>query len=209
MLENWMWDKDVLKRVSKHYKTGDKMPDAMVETMMQIKNMHQASSTLGQIFLGTFDFLFHSANDANLLKAGQSLTQQERSEYNLASYREGMHHEQGYKVDSMALWNQLKKDITGMPEQEGTNPVASFDHIIGGYASTYYGYLWSKVYSSELFSEFEQKGLLNPEVGMKYRKVILSHGGSRDSIDSLREFLGREPNQDAFLYQSGFKERPK
>jgi Zn-dependent oligopeptidase len=43
---------------------------------------------------------------------------------------------------------------------------------------------------------------------MKYRKIILSHGGSRDSIESLVEFLGREPNQDAFLYQSGFKEKP-
>lgn len=130
------------------------MPDSMVDTMMQIKNLNQASSTLGQIFLGTFDFLFHSANDANLLQAGQSLTQKQKEEYNLASYRENMHKD-GFKVDSMALWNKLKTDITGMPEQEGTNPVASFDHIIGGYASTYYGYLWSKVYSSELFSEFE------------------------------------------------------
>ena len=67
MLENWMWDKDVLKRVSKHYKTGEHMPDSMVDTMMQIKNMHQASATLGQIFLGTFDFVFHSANDKKLL----------------------------------------------------------------------------------------------------------------------------------------------
>ena len=40
MLENWMWDKDVLKRVSKHYKTGEHMPEEMVETMMKIKNMH-------------------------------------------------------------------------------------------------------------------------------------------------------------------------
>lgn len=149
-----MWDKDVLKRVSKHYKTGEHMPESMVDQMMKIKNLHQASSTLGQIFLGTFDFIFHSANDEKLLKLGQSLTQKERGEYNLASYRESAHHDKNFHVDSMQLWNTLKKDITGMPEMEGTNPVASFDHIIGGYASTYYGYLWSKVYSAELFSEF-------------------------------------------------------
>ena len=82
------------------------MPDSMVDTMVQIKNMHQASSTLGQIFLGTFDFIFHSANDAKLLKAGQMLTQKEKGEYNLASYRETAHQEEkGFKVDSIKLWN--------------------------------------------------------------------------------------------------------
>ena len=36
-------------------------------------------------------------------------------------------------------------------------------------------------------------------MGMKYRKIILAPGGSRDSIESLKEFLGREPSIDAFL----------
>ena len=104
----------------------------------------------------------------------------------------------------MALWNKLKKEMMGEEEVAGTNPVAGFGHIVGGYASCYYGYLWSEVYSAELFDQFEQKGLLNPEIGMKYRKTILAPGGSRDSIDSLKEFLGREPNQQAFLKHHGF-----
>ena len=57
----------------------------------------------------------------------------------------------GMKIDAMALWNMLKKQMMGEEEVSGTQPVASFGHIVGGYASCYYGYLWSEVYSAELF----------------------------------------------------------
>jgi len=45
---------------------------------------------------------------------------------------------------------------------------------------------------------------MNKEIGMRYRKVILAPGGSRDSIESLKLFLGREPNHNAFLHVNGF-----
>lgn len=63
---------------------------------------------------------------------------------------------------------------------------------MGGYEAGYYGYLWSEVYSCDLFDRFEQEGLLNPKIGKEYRDVILGPGGSRDSSDSIKLFLGRE-----------------
>ena len=148
--------------------------------------------------------MFHSANDAALLN-NTALVQHSKSNggMSFATIRETIKKD-GYHIDSKDLWKTLKKDITGIEEQEGTSPVASFGHIIGGYASAYYGYLWSLVYASEVFTQFQEGGLLNPEVGMKYRKMILAPGGSKDSMDSLREFLGREPNQQAFLKHHGF-----
>ena len=47
------------------------------------------------------------------------------------------------------------------------------------------------------------QGLLNPATGMSYRKCILEPGGARDAMDSLIEFLGREPTMDAFLETKG------
>jgi Zn-dependent oligopeptidase len=46
MLENWIWDKDILKKVSKHYKTGESLPDDIIDKKLASKNAHIASETL-------------------------------------------------------------------------------------------------------------------------------------------------------------------
>lgn len=94
-------------------------------------------------------------------------------------------------------------DITGLPYPEGTFFLASFGHIMGGYDAGYYGYLWSKVFGDDMYSRFQDEGILNQEVGREYRRVILEQGGSKDADDLLQEFLGREPNNEAFLRNLG------
>jgi len=88
------------------------------------------------------------------------------------------------------------------------NPIGHFGHFLSGYVSTYYCYLWSEVYAADLFSVFQKGGIFNKALGMKYRKEILAPGGTVDSIDSVREFLGRDPNDKAFLAQNGFIKEP-
>lgn len=86
--------------------------------------------------------------------------------------------------------------------QPGTMFQASFGHLMG-YDAAYYGYQWSLVYAQDMFTRFEEKGLMNPEAGMYYRKKILSRGGSMDANDMLRDYLGREPKMDAYLRHLG------
>jgi len=97
---------------------------------------------------------------------------------------------------------RVTSEIAGFPFHEGTFYPASFGHLFG-YDAGYYGYLWSKVYGDDMFSRFEEQGVLDPGVGMAYRRLILEQGGSRDAADLLSDFLGREPNQEAFLRQLG------
>ncbi len=72
-----------------------------------------------------------------------------------------------------------------------------------GYDAGYYGYMMSNTYAADMFySKFKGK-VLDPDVGMEYRKRILEPGGSKDAMDLLVDFLGREPTIDAFLRDKG------
>lgn len=93
--------------------------------------------------------------------------------------------------------------ISMMPTHEGTFALASFGHLMGGYDSSYYGYMWSEVFGDDMFSRFEDEGVTNPAVGMAYRHTVLERGGTVDPDEMLRDFLGRKPNNEAFLRKLG------
>jgi len=112
----------------------------------------------------------------------------------------------GYNPETDAstteLIYQLQKEHTYFHPLKGTHFEASFGHL-DGYAAGYYGYLWSKVYAEDFFGEFEEKGILNSDVGKRYRDIILASGGSKDPFELVHEFLQREPNNRAFLKSLG------
>ena len=93
--------------------------------------------------------------------------------------------------------NNLNKKLFGWEISPKSNMLANWSHMIG-YDSLYYGYLWSKVYAIDLFSFFMGKEL-NRELGLKLRTEILSKGGALDGIDMLKNFMGRDPNPDAYI----------
>jgi Zn-dependent oligopeptidase len=96
--------------------------------------------------------------------------------------------------------------LTLVPYHEGTHFAASFGHLMSGYDAGYYGYQWAKVYGDDMFSVFSDEGVLSPEVGARYRDEVLARGYSRDAIEHLRAFLGREPSTAAYLENLGLSE---
>lgn len=111
------------------------------------------------------------------------------------------YHAPGEKKDTSKLVDEVHP-ICGFPSMPGTHFQAGFGHLFG-YDAAYYGYLWSKVYGDDMYTAFEKDGILNPQVGMRYRQEIYERGGTRDGMDLVRAFLGREPNNTAFLKDLG------
>jgi len=171
MLENWCWEFDTLKRMSKHYQTGKEIPYDMVSSMVKAKNVCIGLHYLRQLKFAIFDQRIHTKHVDNLIE----------------------------------LWGTLQKEIELVESIKDASRAGSFMHLVAGYDSQYYGYLYSEVFSACMFQKFKTQGICNPKLGKKYRDVILSRGGTVDSMDSLIEFLGEEPNQDAFLISHGLK----
>ncbi|XP_023238829.1 thimet oligopeptidase-like [Centruroides sculpturatus] len=104
------------------------------------------------------------------------------------------------KADTRQIYHDLSCSLLGIPPTEGTNFAANFGHLVDGYDAGYYSYLWSEVYSMDMFfSRFKSEGIMNYQTGKDYRNKILAPGGTKDGFDMLRDFLGREPNDEAFL----------
>ncbi|KAI9099325.1 hypothetical protein DFS34DRAFT_592989 [Phlyctochytrium arcticum] len=175
MLENWCWEKSILQKLSAHYQRGpsEPLPDHLIESLVKAKNVNAALLNLRQIFFGEFDFTLHTT----FLNDGISTTQ---------------------------LWDKLREEVTLIKNDPDTWPAAAFGHLMGGYDAGYYGYLWSQVFSADMFfSRFQTEGVENAATGLSYRKEILGPGGSKDGMDMLVAFLGREPRDDAFLKSIG------
>lgn len=169
MLENWVWKKESLQKLSGHYKTGASLPDDDLEMMLKLKHLNQATHYMGQATIASIDLDLHTLKQP---------------------------------FHAQDVWDKRYQDHLLSDPVENTARVGTFGHLMG-YESVYYGYLWSLVYAQDMFSEFEKKGFMNPSVGMRYREIILEPGGSIDTNKLLKQFLGRKPNNKAFLRDIG------
>lgn len=77
-------------------------------------------------------------------------------------------------------------------------PMCSFGHLIG-YDVGYYSYLWSIIYSYDIFSKFQRYGLFSNKIGMELRRKIMEKGASKDGVKLLTDFLQRKPSYKYFL----------
>ena len=109
------------------------------------------------------------------------------------------YHGPGAAKDLDAIAEELHA-ITAFDFVPGTHFQCGFGHLFG-YDAGYYGYLWSRVFGDDMFTRFER----DEAAGADYRRIVLEQGGSTDGIDMLREFLGRDPENTAFLRDIGLE----
>jgi thimet oligopeptidase len=115
----------------------------------------------------------------------------------------------GYDVSNpesiITLQQKLDKEINLTEPFADSRMAAAFGHL-NGYGASYYGYLWSKVFAQDMFSRFEEEGIFSKDAGLDYKNLILAQGASKDEMVMLREYLGRDPQKDAFIRSLGLKD---
>lgn len=173
-MENFCWEKSVISLITKHYQTGESLPDALFDKMLAAKHFQVGLQMVRQIEFALFDFRLHSETHVERPHFIQPILDKVRHKTALLS---------------PPNYNRFQN---------------SFSHIFaGGYAAGYYSYKWAEVLSADAYECFLEKGIFNPETGCAFRNNILAVGGVRDPMDSFVAFRGRKPTIDALLKQSG------
>ncbi|WP_435627642.1 M3 family metallopeptidase [Candidatus Ferrigenium straubiae] len=176
-MENFCWEWEVVHGMTRHAETNEKLPRALFDKMLAAKNFQSGLQTLRQIEFSLFDMLMHSRFEAGGAKS------------------------------ILGLLDEVRAEVAVLIPPAFNRFPHSFSHIFaGGYAAGYYSYKWAEVLSADAYSLFEENGVLNPDVGARFRGEILSVGGSRGAMDSFRAFRGREPSIDALLRHNGLLE---
>ena len=103
--------------------------------------------------------------------------------------------------DSLNDVEQISQEVTNINYPNDTNHLPAFGHLLGGYDAAYYGYLWAEIIGGDMFSRFENEGVLSNSVGVEYKNKILKPGGTISAELMVKNFLGRKWNDEAFLFQ--------
>ena len=173
-MENFCWEWDVLRAMTRHVDTGEPLPRALFEKMLAAKNFQSGMAMLRQIEFAEFDMRLHSEFDPAKDKS------------------------------ALALLEKVRDRVAVLKPPAYNRFPNNFSHIFaGGYAAGYYSYKWAEVLSADAYSFFEENGVLNEKVGARFRDEILAVGGSRPAAESFRAFRGRAPRVDALLRHSG------
>jgi oligopeptidase A len=173
-MENFCWEWDVVKQLSRHIDSGEPLPRALFDKMLAAKNFQSGMQTVRQLELALFDMHLHYDFDPDGTQS------------------------------PLALLDEIRARVAVVFPPAYNRFPNNFSHIFaGGYAAGYYSYKWAEVLSADAYSLFEENGILNPEIGHRFWNEILCVGGSRPALESFIAFRGREPNIDALLRQNG------
>ncbi len=173
-MENWCWAPEAIALISRHYQTGEPLPQAMLDKLLAAKNFQAGMQMVRQLEFALFDFRLH------------------------AEYRSGQ------PMDVQALLDDVRSKVAVIQAPAFNRFQNSFSHIFaGGYAAGYYSYKWAEVLAADAFSRFEEEGVFSARAGEDFRKTVLERGGSEEPMTLFVEFRGREPRVDALLRQSG------
>ena len=174
--ENFLTEKEFLDGFARHYKTGEKMPEELIEKFVSANQFGAAYACMRQLGFGYLDMAYHTIEQP-LAENVSVYTFEEKSQ------------------DPVRIFAVVDETVTS----------PSFGHIFsGGYAAGYYGYKWAEVLDADAFAAFKEEGVFNPAPAKRFKKMLQS-GGTVDPTELYREFRGKDATVDALLHRDGIK----
>ncbi len=173
--EHWLLTRDVLDKYARHYKTGQPMPQALLDKIKASETFNQGFATTEYLSSAIVDMKLHTVPDGIVDPAA----------FEAATLKEiGM-----------------PKELVMRHRLPQFNHLFSSD----SYSAGYYSYLWSETMDADTFAAFEEAGSpWDKTTADRFAKILLSTGNETDRAEAYRAFRGRDPDVNALLKQRGF-----
>ena len=172
--ENYLTQKEYLDGFARHYKTGKRMPQELIDKFVRSSQFGAAYSCMRQLGFGYLDMAYHTIEEP--LRASADISKFEK---------------------------KAQDPVRCFEAVEGCLTSPSFGHIFsGGYAAGYYGYKWSEALDADAFAAFQENGLFDKKTAAKFLKMLQS-GNTVDPMKLYVEFRGKEPATDALMRRDG------
>ena len=173
--EHWALEPRVFTNYARHHRTGEPMPGALFEKIKRARTFNQGYALSEYIASAVIDMAWHS------LPPGSPPP-------DIGAFEQAALRDHG----------MLAREV---PPRYHTS---YFAHIWdGGYDAGYYAYLWAEVLDHDAYAWFEEQGGMTRANGDRFRKMILSRGGTADPEELYLEFRGREPRIEPLVAQRG------
>lgn len=175
IMENWLVEKEFLDKFAFHYQTGEKMPEELVQKIIDASNYNTGYATLRQLSFGYMDMAWHTLNS-------------------------GFHGDvRAFEQEAMKPVQLLPV----VPEASMSTQFGHI--FAGGYAAGYYSYKWAEVLDADAFSVFKKNGIFDRKTADSFRVNILERGNTEEPMELYKRFRGQEPTIDALLERNGVK----
>lgn len=174
LLENWCWDEQILRRCARHYRSGEPLPDDLLERLLRSRRFQKALFLMRQLEYAITDFRLHREYDPQRPR------------------------------NPLDVLEEVRAEVAVVPAPHWNRFLNGFAHIFGGgYAAGYYSYLWAEQLAADAWEAFREGGALHPEMGERLRREILAAGASRSALESFIAFRGRAPVPQPLLENYG------
>jgi peptidyl-dipeptidase Dcp len=173
IMENWAADPEVLKMYARHYKTGEPIPDALLEKMQKSRFFNQGFETVEYLAASFLDMDWHTLAEAKEMETVK------------------------FDREAMARIGLIPEIVSRYLSPYFTHIFS------GGYSAGYYSYIWAEVLDSDAFQAFKETSLFDRATAESFRRTILERGGTEDPMVLYKRFRGREPKIEPLLKKRG------